>query len=413
MIHSFSYLALSFMFFTNGAELASWNQWRGPDRTGIIAENSFPASINENHLKLSWKTPLDPSYSGPVVSNELVFTTETLKKEEEVVHAFSRKDGTKVWSTKWKGSMTVPFFAASNGSWIRATPAFDGEFLYVAGMRDVLVCINAKNGEIKWKLDFVEKLKTPLPAFGFVSSPLLDDSFVYVQAGASACKIDKKTGEILWRSMTDGGGMWGSAFSSPFMANLHGKKLLLVQSREKLAAIIPENGEVLWSKTVPSFRGMNILTPTVINNSIFTSTYQNKSWLFQINKSDSGFEVQESWSNKLPGYMSSPVIIGGHAYLHLQNQRFACIDLANGETKWTSQKSFGKYWSMIASGTRILALDQNGTLHLIDANPKELKILESRKITENESWAHIAFDKNQIIIRDLKSLMVFDWKMNP
>lgn len=170
MTNSISYLAFSFMFFTNGAELASWNQWRGPDRTGIIAENSFPASIHENHLKLSWKTPLDPSYSGPVVSNELVFTTETLKKEEEVVHAFSRKDGKKVWSTKWKGSMTVPFFASSNGSWIRATPAFDGEFLYVAGMRDVLVCINAKTGEIKWKLDFVEKLKTPLPAFGFVSS---------------------------------------------------------------------------------------------------------------------------------------------------------------------------------------------------------------------------------------------------
>ncbi|WP_231756663.1 tryptophan-rich sensory protein [Lignipirellula cremea] len=29
--------------------------------------------------------------------------------------------------------MSVPFFAASNGSWIRATPDFDGESLFVAG----------------------------------------------------------------------------------------------------------------------------------------------------------------------------------------------------------------------------------------------------------------------------------------
>jgi len=110
MTNSISYLAFSFMFFTNGAELASWNQWRGPDRTGIIAENSFPASIHENHLKLSWKTPLDPSYSGPVVSNELVFTTETLKKEEEVVHAFSRKDGKKSLEHKMERLHDSPIF---------------------------------------------------------------------------------------------------------------------------------------------------------------------------------------------------------------------------------------------------------------------------------------------------------------
>ena len=42
--------------------------------------------------------------------------------------------------------------------------------------------------------------------------------------------------------------------------------------------------------------------------------------------------AQENWNNKACGYMSTPVVIDGHVYLHLQNQRFTCIDLASGKT---------------------------------------------------------------------------------
>jgi hypothetical protein len=108
--------------------------------------------------------------------------------------------------------------------------------------------------------------------------------------------------------------------------------------------------------------------------------------------------------------MSTPVVINGFAYMHLQNQRFTCVDLSNGETKWTSPKSFGKYWSLIAYKNRILALDQKGILYLIEADPKEFKVLETREITENESWAHLAISGDQIFIRDLKTLSVFQWK---
>ena len=155
---------------------------------------------------------------------------------------------------------------------------------------------------------------------------------------------------------------------------------------------------------------MNIFTPVVVGDTIFVSTYQNKSWLYKISKNDSGFAINEVWENKLQGYMSTPVIINGFAYMHLQNQRFTCVDLSNGETKWTSPKTFGKYWSLIAYKNRILALDQKGILYLIEADPKEFKVLDTREITENESWAHLAISGDQIFIRDLKTLSVFQWK---
>src|SRR4051812_29101125 len=99
-----------------------WPQWRGPTRDGRVAGPAWPDRLTKDSLKLQWRVKLGPSYSGPIVSEELVFTTETKNKESEVVYALDRKTGKERWRAEWKGSLSVPFFAASNGSWIRATP---------------------------------------------------------------------------------------------------------------------------------------------------------------------------------------------------------------------------------------------------------------------------------------------------
>lgn len=386
-----------------------WQQWRGPSRDGQWTGPAWPERLCKDSLKLLWRIALGPSYSGPIVSEELVFTTETKNKELEVVIALDRKTGKEHWRAEWKGAMTVPFFAASNGSWIRSTPAYDGERLYVAGMRDVLVCLDAKTGKEEWRVDFVKELKTPLPDFGFVCSPLVDGNSVYVQAGASVTKLDKKTGMIIWRTLEDKGGKMGSAFSSPVIATLSGKRQLVVQGREKLAGVDLENGDVLWSQVAPSFRGMNILTPTVVGDAIFTSSYQNKAWLYTISKEKDQYTVSESWNSQTQAYMSTPVVIGGHAYLHLQNQRFTCIDLKTGERTWTSN-GFGKYCSLVAQGDRILALDQRGVLLLINADPKEFELIDEMKISDADTWAHLAVSGDELFIRELDALAVYRWQ---
>lgn len=388
--------------------IAPWPQWRGPNRDGQVGGAVWPDRLTKDSLMQLWRVPLGPSYSGPIVSEDLVFTTETRNKETEVIYALDRKTGKERWRTEWKGAMTVPFFAAANGSWIRSTPAYDGERLYVAGMRDVLVCVDVRAGKEEWRCDFVKELKTPPPAFGFVCSPLVDGDFVYVQAGASVVKLDKKTGKIIWRTLEDQGGMFGSTFSSPVVATLAGKRQLVVQGREKLAGVQLDSGEVLWSQVVPSFRGMNILTPLVVENCIFTSSYQNKSWLYKIAAEKDHFSVSEAWTSNVQGYMSSPVLIDGYVYLHLQNQRFTCINLKSGERTWTSDP-FGKYCSLVAQGNRILALDQRGILLLIKANPKQFELIDSLTVSDEETWAHLAVSGNELFIRQLNAVSAYRW----
>jgi outer membrane protein assembly factor BamB len=389
----------------------TWPQWRGPQRDGTIDAAPWPAKLDAARLQTSWQQAIGEGYAGPIVSRDRVFTVETQDKAREVVRAFDRSSGEKIWEKAWDGAMKVPFFAASNGSWVRSTPAFDGDYLYVAGMRDVLVCLAARDGAIKWRVDFVEQFGTPLPDFGFVCSPLVIDDAVYVQAGAGLVKLEKETGHVLWRTLNDKGGMYGSAFSSPVLSTLCGVKQLVVQTRNLLAGIDPQTGMVLWQQQVDAFRGMNILTPVVVGDTVFTSTYRNASFLFRVERGDTGFSVSEVWRDKQSrGYMSTPVVIDGKIYLHQQNRRFSCLDPETQQVLWTSKANFGQYWSLVANGNRILALDQEGELLLIDANPEAFQLLDRRKITKQDTWAHVAVAGDHVFVRELKAITAYRWQ---
>ena len=389
---------------------SSWPQWRGPNRDGHFTGPVWPEKLNTNHLQRIWRVALGPSYSGPIVAGDRVFTTESKDKKFEVVTAFDRQTGKQLWRTQWEGAMTVPFFAKSNGDWIRATPACDGESLFVAGMRDLLVCLDAQTGQERWRFDFVKKLEAPAPDFGFVCSPLVEGDFVYVQAGASFVKLNKRSGELAWRTLTDKGGMNGSVFSSPIFAELAGQRQLVVQTRAKLAGVDPADGKVLWEQPVEAFRGMNILTPVVYKDMIFTSTYGGKTIGFKVAQTDGKFTVTEAWKNKVQGYMSTPVIINGVAYEHLKSQRMMAIEIETGRELWTSDQSFGKYMSLVVQGDRILALDQRGQLFLFRANQKKFDQLDQRKLTDAETWAHLAVAGDQLFVRELNALAAYQWR---
>jgi len=388
---------------------ADWPQWRGPTRDGQIRGPAWPGRIDTNHLQQVWRVALGPSYSGPIVAGDRVFTTETKDKKFEVVTAFDRNSGQELWRTRWEGALSVPFFAKSNGDWIRATPACDGERLFVAGMRDVLVCLDVQTGKEHWRFDFVTQLAAPVPDFGFVCSPLVDGDSVYVQAGASVVKLNKQTGKLQWRALQDQGGMWAGVFSSPIIATLGGQRQLIVQTREKLAGLTLDQGKVLWSQPVQAFRGMNILTPVVHQDMVFTSTYGGKTIGFQVRQADGKFTVTPAWTHKSQGYMSTPVVIDGVAYTHLKSQRVMAIEIATGRELWTSDKSFGKYLSLVAQGDRILALDQRGQLFLFRANQEKFDLLDQRTLTNAETWAHLAVAGAELFVRELNALVAYRW----
>lgn len=385
----------------------TWPQWRGAERTGHSSGAPFPAQLSG--LAQTWRVPLDKGYSGPIVAADRVFTAETANGDMEIVRALDRVSGKELWRASWPGKISVPFFARRNGSWIRSTPAWDGETLYVGGMEEVLVALDGKTGKERWRVDLPARFQQPKPDFGFASSPLVDGDALYVQAANSVVRLNKKDGTTVWRALVHPSGMMESgAFSSPVIATLAGRRQLVVGTRTSLAGVDLGTGGLLWEKPVPNYRGMNILTPVVENGVVFTSLYKEDSFAFRVGWVNGHWQVDEIWKNKAKGYMSTPVKAGGHLYIHTMADRLTVLDWKTGESGWTTEP-LGKYVSMVVRGDRILALDEGGKLLLIHANPARFELLDSREVSQSPSWAHLAVAGDEVFVRDLTGITAYRW----
>ena len=389
-----------------------WLQWRGPTRDGQIHDSAkaWPGKLSEKNLKKLWSVDLAEGYSSPIVAGERVITVETRSKKNEIVRAFNRDSGKQLWEASWAGSMRVPFFAAKNGSWVRSSPAADGKNVYVGGMLDVLVALDLSSGKEQWRVDFPRKEKTPKPQFGFVCSPLLDKNHVYVQVGSALRKMRKDDGETVWKVLADERAMFGSAFSSPVRATIGKRDQIVVQTRMELAGVAPHDGKVIWKTPVKAFRGMNILTPTVIGNKVFTSTYGGGTFWYGVENKGAQQAVSPLWQHKLEGYMSSPVSIDGLVYMHGRDKRFHCLDPVKKKVLWSTADVYGDYWSMVVNGKKILALDSRGFLMLIEASPKGFKLAGKVEVSGRPTWAHLVVCDNEVYVRDLKGLTAYRWQ---
>jgi outer membrane protein assembly factor BamB len=394
----------------------AWNQWRGPHRDGRVEGAAWPGDLRG--LEPMWRVEVGKGYSGPIVTADRVFVVDTADERMARVRALRRDTGDEIWRREWPAKGDVPFFAASHGTWERSTPAYDGEVLYMGDMKEVLHALDGDTGEELWAVDFPQRYKLDTPAFGFASSPLLVGGYLYVQAANGLVKLDKRTGESIWRTaVAPNSIMSGGAFSSPILARLNGVEQIVVFTRSLLNGVDPESGRVLWYQEVPNFRGMNIVTPTVTHDGVFVSQYRNGSFFFRTHleprldedSDDLGrFVVETAWTNKGSGYMSSPVVIGDHVYQHLGNGRLSSIDLRTGVENWRTTP-LGEYWSMVFQGDRILALDSEGTLRLVRANAERFELIDEREVAQSSTWGHIAVSGDHLFVREMEAVSTFRW----
>ena len=379
---------------------STWNQWRGPRRDGVW-EGKLPDSLSD--LKLAWEKSLSPSYSGPVTDGKTVYTTETVDKKFERVTAFGLKSGEMIWTNQWEGAIKVPPYAAANGSWIKSTPALTDELLVVVGIRDELICLDRASGNVEWRVDLAERFGSQRPNFGAVCSPLVDGDAIYVQGGGATLKLLLASGETVWRGLA--GEEDDDAFSSPVIATLAGVRQLVVQTRTKLCGVSIANGQTLWSEPIEAYRNMNVLTPTIIGDQVFTAAHSGRSQMFDISRLDDQWVVEEKWSQKIQAYMSSPVVDDKTIFLHSKNERLTALDIETGDILWTGQP-MGKYQSLVRNDDVILVLDADGELLAVLPNRDRLEIRDRLKVAD-DSWAYLGVFGGGLIVRDLNSIKVF------
>ncbi len=394
-------LAVEIATCTTIAEEAAWNQWRGPNRDGVWP-GELPSSLSA--LEVTWEQPLQPSYSGPVTDGELVYTTETVDESFERVTAFDLNTGDVAWTAQWDGAIEVPSYARANGSWIKSTPALAEGSLVVLGMRDEVVCIDPATGRIRWQADLAERFDARRPPFGGVCSPLIDDGAVYVMGGGATVKLSLADGGTIWKTLADEGDD-DDALSSPIIETIAGVRQLVVQTRTRLCGVDLTDGSLLWSRRVEAYRNMNILTPTVFGDRVFTAAQRGQSLCFEVSKRETTWSCEEVWNQKTQAYMSSPVADGETIFVHANSERLTALDAETGEILWIG-RPMGKYQSLVRNDEIMLVLNSEGELIAVEPDREALSVVDKRKVAD-DSWAYLGCFDGGLLVRDLNALKVF------
>src|SRR6185369_5334019 len=107
-----------------------WPQWRGPNRDGVWNETGIMELFPPGGLKISWRVPVGPGWSSPVVSQGRVYVTDVelvRPTARERVLCFNEASGEPLWNYKY--AVNYPDWAFEpNAGGPRATPIiWDGK----------------------------------------------------------------------------------------------------------------------------------------------------------------------------------------------------------------------------------------------------------------------------------------------
>lgn len=399
------FLLVPFLTLTLALPLqADWPQFLGPTRDNVSPEKVEPWSAA---LKASWNQPVGDAHSSPVVAGGIVYAFYQPKgKNADALAAFDAATGKPLWEKSYER----PEFNPPFGKGPRSTPAIDGGKVYTLGNTGVLACWDAKSGDIAWKVDTLADFNAKNLFFGISTSPLVEGNAVVVMVGGKGAGIvafDKGTGKVLWKATDD-----GASYASPIATGTGSGRQLVFLTGSHLRGLSPA-GKELWSFPFQAKVGQLIessTTPVRVGDIVVGSSVTDGSVGLKLTPDG---KAEQVWKNPvLTCYFSTPVVVGEYLYMvngkaSITNPSIAlrCVEAKTGKVKWEKPK-IGKYHAALirTANDKLLMLDDDGSLVLLDPNPEAYKELARAKVC-GPTWAHPALVGGKVYLRDEKELI--------
>jgi outer membrane protein assembly factor BamB len=379
---------------------ADWPQWRGPNRDGISNESGLLTSWPSGGPKVVWKTSgLGVGYSSFSIVNGRMYT-QGQRGNQEFVQALDVKTGKKLWETP-----TSRNFENDRGSGPRGTPTFDDGKLYAMTGEGTVACLDAATGKVIWQIDSVKKFGGSVPHWGYSESPLIDGDRVIVMPGgrgASLVSLDKRTGEVQWKTGDDHAG-----YSSAILADVNGTKEVIALSGQSAFGVQESTGELLWHYNRVSNNVANIATPIYQDGTVFlSSAYDTGCALLKLNPKG----MQEVYFNRdMMNHYSSSVLVDGTLYGY-SNALLSAMDFKTGKQLWRN-RSVGK-GSVTYAEKHLYALGEDGVVGLIEANRDGYKEVSRFEYPKGSlpSWSPLVISDARMYLRDQDTLTSYDIK---
>jgi outer membrane protein assembly factor BamB len=394
-----------------------WPQWRGPERDNRSTETGLLKSWPSGGPKLLWTSKdVGLGYSGPAIVGDRLYTLGSDEKKDFVV-ALDSKSGAKVWSTA-----VGPFVNNGWGGGPRSTPTVDGVHLFALTSGGVLGCLKTKDGEKVWSVNLKDDLGGGKPNWNYSESPLVDGDQTICSPGGkrgTLAALDKKTGNILWRStkLTDPAG-----YSSIVPITVGDVRQYVQMTMKGIAGVAAKDGRLLWYSAQPKYRTAVIPTPIVHDNYVYAAAgYGAGAVLLKLTPDGEGTKAEQLYDDKARSAMDNKhegvVLVGDYVYGWSDRGGWTCQELKTGKVMWQAKK-LGRGSITAADGHLYCYSEDRGTMVLVAASPegwKEEGRFTIPKHSDKRSprggvWTHPVVANGKLYLRDQELLFCYEVK---
>ncbi|MGA2619675.1 MAG: PQQ-binding-like beta-propeller repeat protein [Thermoguttaceae bacterium] len=375
------------------AAASEWPNWRGPNHNGISTEKGWLTEWPKGGLKELWKAELGRSHSSVAVMAGKVYAMGR-NAEQDTVLCLNAETG----ATAWKHS--YPAAESDYGGGPRATPAVDGKAVYALSADGQAFCLDAASGQVIWNKNLQKELNLVMPLHNFSSSPVLEGELLLANMGTSGLALDKKTGNVVWKSAGDSG------YSSPVPFTLAGKRCVALFAATQLAVVDLANGQKMASYEWRTMDNANCADPVIVGDAIFiTSSYGRGCALIGV----SGGNAAVMWKKGLECHYASPVLVGDCLYALFGSgwlrADLVCVSAKDGSVRWR-RKDVGSGGLMVADG-KLIVLSRGGDLILAEASPTAYAEIARAKIFSADAcWNSPVLCDGRIYARNEKGTLV-------
>ncbi len=385
-----------------------WPQWRGPERTGISKETGLLKTWPQDGPKRLWavRTP-GKGFAAPAVVGETLYITGNegpTKQPRGALYAIGT-DG----RLKWK----LPYGREWGKSYqmARTSPTIEGERGYLVSGLGKVVCFDAKAGKELWAVETAKRFKGKNITWGIAESPLIVDDKVICHPGgpdAAVAALNKATGETVW---TTKGFSEKSAYCSPMLKEMGGRKLIITQTENHIVGIDAADGTVLWKVPQRNKYAVHPNTPVIFNGMVFVSAgYGYGSQLLKL--SDDGGEASQVWrERKMDNHFQGMVYVKGRLFGSGLRGNLYCMKPEDGSIVY-AVREVRKAAILYAEG-RLYAYDERGgKVSLVAVEPDSYTLAGQFRVGEGSGphWAHPVLAHGVLYIRHGEALMAYDVK---
>lgn len=383
------------------AQAADWPHWRGPQGNDSSTETGLLKEWPSAGPKQVWEAPLGPGYSSFAVVDGKVYTQYQDDKSQYLA-AFDEKTGKPLWKAATGGVFTC--VTKHNGP--RATPTVEGEFVYALDGSGNLACVKAADGAVVWNKNILALAGAKNLTWGMAGSPFIVGDMILVNPGvdpaapkgASMMAINKKSGEVIWKTGNDLAG-----YSTPI--EYKGEILFFTEAGVQA---VTKDGKPTWSFPWKTKYGVNAANLVPNGDTLaLCSGYEHGAAVIQ----PEGDKAKAIWEKKhfKTNYGMTPLLVDGYLYGTNDPKKLQCVDYKTGEEKWSMPVSAtGQLFQ--ADGLFYL-FSEDGTLSLLKLTPEKGEVISSVKILPGQQrWAHPVIANGKLYLRDDKKMVCLDVK---